>query len=91
MRKTLTIGMMIAMVLFTFAAVSFAGQKSDMMGEGMMYSKSAVDLRMDMRKLWEDHITYTRGFIISSVAGLDDTGKVAERLLRKTRTTLEMP
>lgn len=81
MRKTLTMGMMIAMVLLTFVAVSFAGQKNDMM-TGMMYSKSAVDLRMDMRKLWEDHIAYTRGFIISSVAGLDDTGKVAERLLR---------
>jgi hypothetical protein len=82
MKKTLMIGMMTAMVLFVLGAVSFAGQQQDPMTGGAMYTKSAVDLRMDMRKLWEDHITYTRGFIISSIASLEDTGKVAERLLR---------
>ena len=40
------------------------------------------ELRMDMRKVWEDHITYTRNYIISALAGLGDTGTVAERLLR---------
>jgi hypothetical protein len=34
-----------------------------------------------MRKLWEDHITYTRNYIISALAGLPDEGAVAERLL----------
>jgi hypothetical protein len=41
-----------------------------------------VVLKMAMRKLWEDHITYTRTYIISALAGLDDESKVAERLLR---------
>jgi hypothetical protein len=41
-----------------------------------------VDLQKAMRKLWEDHIVYTRNFIISSVADLGDTGPIAERLLR---------
>ena len=45
-------------------------------------SKSAIDLRMTMRKLWEDHITWTRNYIISAVADLEDAGKVAERLLK---------
>ena len=35
-----------------------------------------------MRKLWEDHITYTRNYIISALAGLPDENAVAERLLR---------
>ena len=43
---------------------------------------SQSDFRNGMRKLWEDHIEYTRNFIISALAGLEDTSKVAERLLR---------
>jgi hypothetical protein len=43
---------------------------------------SQADFRNAMRKLWEDHIEYTRNFIISALAGLDDTNKIAERLLR---------
>jgi len=45
-------------------------------------SQSAEALRAAMRKLWEEHIAYTRNYIISGLAGLDDSGKVAERLLR---------
>jgi hypothetical protein len=45
-------------------------------------TKAAVDLRVTMRQLWDDHMLYTRNFIISSLAGLEDTEKIAERLLR---------
>ena len=48
----------------------------------MHLTASAVDLRMGMRKLWEDHITYTRNYIISALADLEDAGKVAGRLLK---------
>ena len=47
---------------------------------------AAAGLRADMRKLWEDHIMYTRNYIISALAGLPDTDAVAKRLLA-TRTT----
>lgn len=50
--------------------------------EKIVYAQSEVDLRNAMRQLWEDHIVYTRNFIISSLGDLEDTGKVAERLLR---------
>lgn len=45
-------------------------------------SVAAVELRLAMRKLWEEHIVYTRNFIISMLAGLLDQPAVIQRLLR---------
>ncbi len=65
-------------LFFSIPAKAIAHQKID----GIVYTKSVVDLHNAMRKLWEEHIVYTKAFIISALAGLEDTGKVAERLLR---------
>jgi hypothetical protein len=35
-----------------------------------------------MRKLWEDHVTWTRLFVVSAVADLPDKGAMTERLLQ---------
>ena len=44
-------------------------------------SRAAVKFRNQMRKLWEDHIVWTRQFIVSTVAGLPDGETAANRLL----------
>ena len=45
-------------------------------------SADAGDLKTAMRKLWEEHVTWTRNYIVSALAGLDDASAVAERLLK---------
>jgi len=43
---------------------------------------SALAFRDAMRKLWEDHITWTRLYIVSAVAGLPNTEATTQRLLQ---------
>src|SRR5512135_3598323 len=66
------------LLFFPVAATAIEHKKMDK----VVYTQSEVDLRNAMRQLWEEHIVYTRNFIISSVGDLEDTGKIAERLLR---------
>jgi hypothetical protein len=47
-----------------------------------MQASPAEALRTEMRKLWEDHVTWTRLYIVSAAAGLPDTQATADRLLR---------
>src|SRR5438309_1072643 len=41
-----------------------------------------AELRTAMRKLWEDHITYTRNAIISLLGSLPDVDAVSARLMK---------
>jgi len=43
---------------------------------------SQAAFRNDMRKLWEDHVTWTRIYVIDAVSDLPSKGATAERLLR---------
>ena len=59
------------MALAVMAPASFASDKM-----------SALDFQNAMRKLWEDHITWTRLYIVSAAAGLPDQDQTAQRLLQ---------
>jgi hypothetical protein len=43
---------------------------------------TAVDLKLGMRQLWEDHVTWTRLFIVSALADLPDKSATTDRLLK---------
>ena len=48
----------------------------------MESSTKEAALHDAMRKLWEDHITWTRLFIVSAVADLPDKGATTDRLFQ---------
>jgi hypothetical protein len=61
------------------------GQATDEHSHGSakeVRSAKALAFHDDMRKLWEDHITWTRLAIVSFAAGLPDFDLTAARLLR---------
>jgi hypothetical protein len=45
-------------------------------------SEQRLAFHDEMRRLWEDHITWTRLFIVSASADLSDTSATTQRLLR---------
>src|SRR5688572_10097066 len=73
-RPTLVIVMLI---VFSSSFVSSATVIS-----GSVDPAKESEFRAVMRKLWEDHITWTRLFIVSAAADLPDKAATTERLLR---------
>ena len=45
-------------------------------------NNSIVNLKMDERKLWIDHVSWTRNFIVSDLDSLPDKDVVLQRLLK---------
>lgn len=80
MNKTIITGL-VAVAVLALAVLAPAQPMMQGQGGGPMLTKSAVGLKTAVRKLWEDHITWTRLYIVSALAGLEDVGEVAKRLL----------
>src|SRR5689334_11165921 len=45
-------------------------------------SSNALMLQLAMRKLWSDHVIWTRQYIVAAVAGAPDAQAAADRLLK---------
>ena len=69
MRYTLRVAILAALMVFTVVTLA-SGQTS----------KTAF--QNDMRKLWEDHITWTRLYIVAATANLPEKDATAQRLLQ---------
>ena len=68
----------VAVVLFAVASGDAEAKK----GDRVENSDSAISFRNDMRKLWEDHVTWTRLAIISLSDDLPDQDASVGRLLQ---------
>src|SRR5712691_3363693 len=51
-------------------------------GVGHRGVESLTSLQTALRKLWADHVVWTRGYIVAAVADGPDTGAAATRLLK---------
>jgi hypothetical protein len=72
----------IGMATIAHAQMEKAKMEKAKMEGAMPAGMSRTALRMGMRMLWEDHIVYTRNYIISALADLGDADAVAGRLLK---------
>ncbi len=81
--KLLLRNLLLSFLLFTFILIPFkalAIENSTFSDNSC--SKAACDLRMEERRLWIDHVSWTRSYIISALASLEDKDDVAQRLLK---------
>lgn len=90
--KVLFVGIVTAAILFSavnvFAASNPKGNSASQtagMGQMVMPDSgklSKQEFQNSMRKLWEEHVTWTRLYIVSAAADLPDKGATAQRLLQ---------
>jgi len=45
-------------------------------------SPAALSLKLALRRLWADHVIWTREYVVAAVAGTPDAGAAATRLLK---------
>ncbi len=80
MRRNLSFAGGLLLAIMSTGNMAYA-QEMVMSPNTKVNSPDATELRLEMRKLWEDHIVYTRNYIISALGDLEDVEKVSERLL----------
>src|SRR5688572_16037800 len=83
MLRRFTVASFIALVVLSTALIFVPEGSAQQARPSSLRERTdaAVALRNDMRKLWEDHITWTRCVIISSAHDLPDLALTTQRLL----------
>jgi hypothetical protein len=59
-----------------------ARQSTRTTGAAAVHSEAATALRQDMRKLWTDHVVWTRDYIVAAIADQPDAKAAANRLMK---------
>lgn len=80
LRNRVTVPMVIIAAVLAGTGTAVSGSKPAVVSPVDRIDQSVF--KRDMRKLWEEHITWTRLYIISALADLPDQEAAAGRLLR---------
>jgi len=83
MKKLYLTGILFSL-MFVFMMVNCIAQPTQTPSTRVNVSPqvSSCDFKIMNRKLWSDHVSWTRMYIISALANLNDTNFTAERLLK---------
>ena len=81
-RKIKSILIIVFLVLFNLLIASAGKPVTAQMTQNKSLSAKQANFQDAMRKLWEDHITWTRLFIVSAAADLPDKDATTNRLLQ---------
>ena len=80
MRLASSVGLLLG---FAFVVlVGAAPQNASNRYEAASKNDAALKLRQDMRKLWSDHVIWTRGYVVAVAADAPDRQPASERLLK---------
>lgn len=83
MTKNITLWIIAALIVGGIIGYTFNRQKvSTVATSGSSVSQKSSAFHDAMRKLWEDHITWTRLYIVEAIADGKDTNETAARLLK---------
>lgn len=72
----------LALVVTLRASAQSGGGHDHVHTDPLARTEASVEFRDDMRKLWEDHITWTRLAIVDLVGNTPDTQPTVDRLLQ---------
>ena len=79
--KVRTITSAVATYVCLLGAVSVADSYAADKKDSSKYGDQAAALRQDMRKLWTDHVVWTRDYIIAALADAPDAPSALNRLM----------
>ena len=81
--KLTLLGMLLmSMVSPVAAGAAKAAEDIEVLGHTQCLTPSMVQLSNNLRKLWIDHVVWTRAYIVSAIGGLEDQEEVLARLLQ---------
>ena len=71
-----------AVLITVVLPMSSAAQTVARGPDAAVHSDAAATLKQDMRKLWTDHVVWTRSYIVAAVADSPDAQATAARLMK---------
>ncbi|WP_308637496.1 glycosyltransferase [Paenibacillus silvisoli] len=75
-------GALLALWMTPVSAGAGTAAQQDHHAHRICYTQSMVDLNKELRRLWAEHVYWTRTYIVSATEGLADKDTVLQRLLR---------